>query len=434
MLHGSQSRRQFIQTSLGAAGLSLAYLPLGFDLPPAEAADAATGKPEPLPVAAIVTVWRKNSHASCIAGKILEGWRHDGGAKPDLKLVSLYTDQVPEHDQGAAIAKKHNVRYAKSIEEALTLGGNKLAVAGVLLIGEHGQYPITPDTGQVMHPRRKFFDEIVATYRKCGQIAPIFNDKHLAPFWADAKHMYDTAVEMKIPFMAGSSVPVMWRKPEESFPIGSEVIEAVALGYGPLEHYGFHSLEGMQCLLERRKGGETGVKSVQSVTGEGIWQAQKEGRWSQEVFDAVVAASPTPYAGRVKRPDKMAKDAVFYLIDYKDGTRGTVAMGTGFTHEFSCAVSIRGREKPFAVQYVCEDEEPFGHFEHLLRAVEVMFHTKKAAYPIERTLLTTGILDRALHSLADKNKKLETPELAISYTPVDWPFPKGSPPPPVPAK
>jgi hypothetical protein len=219
----------------------------------------------------------------------------------------------------------------------------------------------------------------------------------------------------------------MWRVPSATVPIDSEVTEALALGYGPLEGYGFHAVEGMQCLMERRKGGETGVTSVQSVQGDGIWQAEKEGRWSKALLDAVVEASPPPYSGKAPRPKEMSKDAVFYLIEYRDGTKATVAMGTGFTHEFSCGVAIRGTEKPFALTYITQEEPPFGHFEHLLRAVEQMMHTGQPAYPVERTLLTTGLLDAALHSLADQNRRLETPQLAISYQAADWPFAKGAP-------
>jgi hypothetical protein len=387
---------------------------------------AADQKPkEKMPVAAVVTVYHRNAHADVIVGKVLEGWRQDGGPGPDLKLVSMYTDQVPQSDLSIPMSKKHGFRLTKTIEEALTLGTGSLAVGGVLIIGEHGKYPMTPDTQQVMHPRRRFFDEVVATFRKYNKIVPIFNDKHLSYAWADAWHMYETAKKMHIPFMAGSSVPVAWRSPSTTIPLGAEVTEAVALGYGPLEHYGFHALEGMQCLLERRKGGETGVKSVQAVQGDEILKARDAGRWSQEIFDAVVAVSPTPYYGKVPRPKQMAKDAVFYLIDYRDGTKATVAMGTGFTHEFSCALKIRNSPKPFALTYVMQDESPFAQFEHLLRAIEQMFQTGKAVYPIERTLLTTGILDAALHSLAAKSKQLDTPELAVAYQPVDWPFPQG---------
>ncbi len=416
------TRRRFLHTSLGSAGVTLC----GSHLAPKLFADE---KPRAkLPIAGVVTVYHKNSHADVIVGKVLEGWAQDGGLGPDLKLVSLYVDQVGDNDLSVPLAKKHGFLTAKTIHEALTLGGESLAVAGVLSVGEHGKYPTVPGTDQVMFPRRRFFDEIVATFKQCKKVVPVFSDKHLSYAWSDAKHMFDTARELHIPFMAGSSVPVMWRNPSATIPVGSEVTEAIALGYGGLEHYGFHSLEGMQCLMERRKGGETGVKSVQSVQGDGIWQAEKDGRWSKALFDALVEHSPTPYSGTKPRPKEMAKDAVFYLIEYRDGTKATIAMGTGFSHEFACAVSIRGREKPFAVTFLAEENPPFRHFEHLLRAAEHMFHTGKPAYPVERTLLTTGILDVALHSLADKNRRMETPELAVAYELADWPFAKGRPP------
>lgn len=415
------TRRRFLHTSFGSAGLALSsnsFARALFD----------DNKPRAkLPVAAVVTVYHKNSHADVIVGKVLEGWTQDGGLGPDLKLVSMYVDQVGANDLSAALSQKHGFQIAKSIDDALTLGTDSLVVAGVLSIGEHGKYPSVPGTDQVMYPRRRFFDEIVVTFKRCKKVVPVFSDKHLSFAWSDAKHMFDTARELRIPFMAGSSVPVMWRNPSAKIPMDSEITEAIALGYGGLEAYGFHSLEGLQCLMERRKGGETGVKSVQSVTGDGIWQAEKEGRWSKSLFDAIVEASPTPYNGTKPRPKEMARNAVFYLIEYRDGTKATVAMETGFTHEFACAVSIRGQEKPFAVNFLPQDGPPFGHFEHLLRAVEHMIHTGQPAYPVERTLLTTGILDTALHSLAEKSRRLETPQLAVSYEPSDWPFAKGLP-------
>jgi len=418
------TRRRFLQTSLGSAGLTFCDGSLTRGL-------FADEKPRArLPIAAVVTVYRRNSHADVIIGKILEGWTQEGGLGPDLKVASMFVDQQGDGDLSEPLAKKHGFTIAKTIDEALTLGTNSLAVAGVLSIGEHGTYPSVPGTDQVMYPRRRFFDEIVATFKRCQKVVPVFSDKHLAYAWADAKHMFDTARELRIPFMAGSSVPVMWRNPSATIPIGSEITEAIALGYGGLESYGFHSLEGLQCLMERRKGGESGVKSVQSVTGDGIWQAEKEGRWSKSLFDALVEFSPTPYKGKQPRPKELAKDAVFYLIDYRDGTKATVAMGTGFSHEFACAVSMRGHEKPFAVNFMPQDGVPFGHFEHLLRAVEQMIHSGQPSYPVERTLLTTGILDVALHSLAEKSQRLDTPQLAVTYQPADWSFAKGTPPPP----
>lgn len=417
------SRRRFLRTSIGSIGLTLGNVSLSRAL-------VADDKPrEKLPIAGVITVYHHNSHADVIVGKVLEGWLQDGGLGPDLKLMSLYVDQVGDGDLSVPLSKKHGFRIAKTIREALTMGTDSLAVAGVLSIGEHGSYPSVPLTEQIMFPRRRFFDEIVATFKSCQKVVPVFNDKHLAYAWSDAKHMFDTAREMRIPFMAGSSVPVMWRNPSATIPIGTEITEAIALGSGSLEHHGIHTLEGLQCLVERRKGGETGVKSVQTVQGDGILQAEKDGHWSRSLFDVLVEASPMPYAGKAARPKEMSKDSVFYLIEYRDGLKATVAMNTGLTHEFACAVRSSPTQKPFTVTFLPQDERPFGHFEHLLRAVEQMFHTGTPAYPVDRTLLTTGVLDAALHSLVDKSSRLETPQLAVAYIPTDWSFPKGMPPP-----
>ena len=51
--------------------------------------------PEPKRVAAVVTEYRRWSHADVIVGKILEGYNHDGKDGPNLRLVSLYADQFP---------------------------------------------------------------------------------------------------------------------------------------------------------------------------------------------------------------------------------------------------------------------------------------------------------------------------------------------------
>ena len=68
-------------------------------------------------VAAIISEYRPGSHADVIVGKILEGWQQNGGPGPNLKIVSLYADQVPEGDLSRGLAKKHGFRLAKTIDE-----------------------------------------------------------------------------------------------------------------------------------------------------------------------------------------------------------------------------------------------------------------------------------------------------------------------------
>ena len=111
-----------------------------------------------------------------------------------------------------------------------------------------------------------------------GRSVPVFNDKHLSWNWDWAKKMYDTSREMGFAFMAGSSLPVTWRTPSVEMPLGSRIREALCVCYGGVDSYDFHGLETIQCMVERRRGGETGVKWVQAYRGDNFWKAHERGR------------------------------------------------------------------------------------------------------------------------------------------------------------
>ncbi|MFT7642104.1 MAG: hypothetical protein ACI9G1_003861 [Pirellulaceae bacterium] len=404
-------RRDWLKTTAFGATL---VLPFGNDL-------WANDEPKKkLPIAAVVTTYGPNSHADVIVGKVLAGFRQDGGPGPDLKVVSMYADQMPKNDLSRALADRHGFRICKTIDEAITLGTGQVQVAGVLSIGEHGDYPLTENTKQKMYPRRRLFDAITKSFRKAGSVVPVFNDKHLSYNFADAKHMYDTAREMGIPLMAGSSVPVTWRRPAVALPMGCEIEAVIGVGYGGLEPYGFHAIEGLQCMIERRKGGESGVSSVQAVRGEAVWKAHREGRWSKELLEAALAIMPKTREGKLE--DKLRPDAPFYLFEHRDGLRSGVAMANGVARHFGFAAKLKGQAEPIAVWFELEEEKPYGHFAYLLQAIDQMIQTGKPSYPVERTLLTTGLIDSAMQSIAEDGKKLATPHLKIAYQPSDWPF------------
>jgi hypothetical protein len=380
----------------------------------------------PKKVAAVVTEYRKWSHADVIVGKIIEGYNYDGGAGPDLRLAALYVDQFPPGDMSRDLAKKYGFPVCDSIEAALTLGGKELAVDGILCIGEHGNYPKN-DKGQVLYPRRRFFEEVTNTFEKCKKSVPVFNDKHLAATWADAKWMYDRSRELFVPFLAGSSLPLTWRRPPLQLPRGCDLVEAVQVGYGPFEGYTFHALEALQCLAERRKGGETGVQAVQCLQGEEMWQALDQGRWSKALLEAALERVPAHAAGDYRAPTAKSPDAGVLLIEYRDGFRAAVAILNGWVHEgdggaFTFAGRLKGEDKPRATHFYLQQPDPFAHFAYLVKAIDSMIQTGHAPYPVERTLLTTGVLDAAMTSRAEKNRRVETPHLEIKYQPADWPF------------
>ncbi len=392
---------------------------------------AATAGPKR--VAAIVTVYHHNSHADVIVSRILQSHSLDGKGSwppgagwPKLKVVSLYVDQQHEKDIGSRLAAEHGVPIVKSIEEALTLGGKSLAVDGVLLIGEHGKYPLS-ETGQIMYPRRRFFEETAAVFRKVGRSVPVFSDKHLASNWADAKWMYDTARELNAPLMAGSSLPGLWRRPALEMKLGARATEAVALSYGPLEGYGYHGLEALQCLVERRQGGETGVAAVQFMEGPQVWEEMKKGRFSRDVLQAALDAGENKTW--LKKPvEEQVKNPAAVFIEYRDGFKATMVHGL---REWVVAWREEGRKDIPATAFWTQEARPFGHFAFLLQGVERMIYTGKPTWPVERTLLTTGILAAAFQSRHQGGRRLETPHLNVRYEPT---FTWKDPAPPMPGR
>ena len=394
-------------TLLTAISLATAFVP-----------DAARGQLISPPasdksVAALTTVYRRYSHADNIVTRFMEGYSIVGKSfPPPCKVASLYIEQVPEIDIGRPLAKQWGIPLAKTPTEALTRGGAKLAVDGVLLIAEHGDYPIN-EKGQKLYPRRRLFDEVVKVFRASGRTVPVFVDKHLAYNWTDAKWMYDQHKELGFPMMAGSSVPVAPRKPDLQPEVGIEWQTALAVGYGDAsygEGFGYHALEGLQVMMERRKGGETGVKAVHYLEGKSAWEAAKAGQWDRSLLDAALTKVPVKGKGKVEEDDK---NAIVYLIEYRDGLRAAVYLSPRHFQEYGFAGKAKGKAEPLACwyQYPKPQRDPFSY---QVQAVAQMIVTGKATYPVERTLLTTGMVDALLESRI-KGQRIETPHLSVQY-------------------
>ncbi|GIW79324.1 MAG: hypothetical protein KatS3mg105_1131 [Gemmatales bacterium] len=427
------SRRKFLASTaaltLGTSLSAVASEPESdsvFTRPPIPDTD------ERQPLAVVCTVYRPMSHAYHIAGRFLYGYAQRGKQHVPRQFIrSIYVDQVPDNDLSREIGKKFNIKITRNVRDALTEEG-KLAVAGVLLIGEHGNYPRN-DKGQILYPRYELMEQIVAVFRQTGKSVPVFNDKHLSYSWTKAKKMYEWSREPGFPFMAGSSLPVTWRKPELELPLQAKVEDVLVAAYGPVEVYGFHALEALQVMAERRHGGETGVKAVTCLTGAAVWQAADEGKWSWQLLEAALSRSETLNPGDIRRNVKTPlagqskTPVVAFLIEYLDGLRGTVLLLNGHIQDFCFAAKIQGEAKPVSCLFYLPSPPGARYFDCLVANIEKLFQQQKAPYPVERTLLTSGMLDFLMESRHKRGARIETPELQVHYSPpADSGFCRGS--------
>jgi len=380
-------------------------------------------------LAVVTTVWHYTSHAWHMAERFLVGYPIEGRwHHPDLEVVSAYVDQTPDGDLSRRRAEEFGFQIYPSIPEALRCGGDDLAVDAVLIIGEHGDYPKNA-IGQKQYPRYEFFRQVADVLRASGRTVPVFNDKHLSWRWEWAKEMIDTADELGIPFLAGSSLPVTWRMPAIDLPRGAEVREVLGLAFGAVDIYDFHALEMIQCMAERRRGGETGVVALHALRGDEVWEAMEAGSWdaggwSPRLFEACLSrshtlAQPETFSHRDPTPAQIRErvaDPVAYRFEYADGLKATMLLLNGLVQDFTFAASLEGEVEPLSTLFYLPPNPNVVYSAALMSKAEHLFLSGQAAYPARRTLLTSGLVAAGLQSLAE-GRRLETPHLAVRYQP-----------------
>ncbi len=388
---------------------------------PALAANAAPQSPcaagaRRTRTAAIVTVYHHYSHADVLIGRLLSGYSANAIWTPSQsQVVSLHAVQMPANaDMSRDLAARNGFHLSSSIREALTLGGKSLAVDAVVFVGEHGDYPLN-DVGQTLYPRFELFSQILDVYEESGRSVPTFFDKHFSYSWEKAEAMYRRARKIGFPFMAGSSIPLTIRRPALDPPLETPIMEAVALGFGDPDAYGFHTLEALQCLVERRRGGETGIASVEWIENEAIesWR-EGPGAWSkalfQPLFDEARRLSGKPL---LALPEEHSGKPVLFVLTYRDGLRAAVLLlpqNVGF----SAAFRVKGKDRPFFTTFSSPVDRPLPNWDAMAYCVDRFLATGQAPNPLERTLLTTGALAFCFASRRARTP-VETQQLEVRY-------------------
>ena len=368
----------------------------------------------------------QHSHSQHFLDRFAMGYAMGGKwHAPRVELASVYIDQFNDRDIGKQRIERYGLKQFPSDEEALTLGGSKLAVDGVVIIGEHGQYPKN-DLGQTLYPRYEWFKKVVKVFEASGRAVPVFNDKHLSTDWGQCAEMVAYSKRLKFPFYAGSSLPVTWRLPGYEMPLNTPLKESVCVAYGGVDSYDFHAYETAQCVSERRLGGEVGIRHMHAAKGEKLWALLDDParNSTRELFVSALSRShnlpvDTGYPTAPVSYDwakKALPDTIGFLVEHRDGFR-TGAFLTSI-RDFNYA----GKRADTGEIIGCQMYLPMpgtsattaDFFTPLIRHVEDMIISGSTIYPIERTLLTSGMVIAGVQSLAAE-KLIETPEMAVAY-------------------
>lgn len=420
------TRRQFVGAIAGGmaapslSGMAAAPTPKE-DVPRGTAGgDAARKK-----IALLGTCAFPHSHTQHFLDRFAAGYAIGGRwVAPSVDVASVYIDQFPENDIGRQRIAKYGLRQFPTVAEALTLGGSELAVDGVVIIGEHGQYPRN-EKGQTLYPRYAWFKEVVRVFEASGRSVPVFNDKHLSTSWRECVEMVDDAKRLEFPFYAGSSLPVTWRLPSIDMSYDTPLLESVCVAYGGVDSYDFHALETAQCMSERRRGGEVGIRSVHAVRGEKCWQMLAERDVTRELFVSALCRShnlpvETGYPSapidlewaRASLPGTTA-----YFVEHLDGFRTTIFLAD--VRDFNYAGMRADNGEIIGCQFVLpmpgSSATTADFFSPLVQHLERMILNRATPYPIERTLLTSGMVIGGVESLFAGEQPYATPEMAIAY-------------------
>ena len=374
----------------------------------------APGPATPKRIAFLVDSWYPWSHADVIGTRFLEGYRvGDRAYSSPLTVASVFADTPhPTRDRTHAQATRYGFRVATSVADALLDDPRsprpRLAVDGVLIATRED----LPDSGQPQSPMRRLqvVREVLRLMDQTGTRAPIFIDKMLASSWADSQAIVAEAARRGVPLMAGSVLPFT---PLDQ-PLRTGRVEVgVVIAHTPYWAFSFHAAELLQGFMEQRGPRETGVSEVRDV-GLAYWSMPNRDRWGGRVFDALVASARTRNARAPAVPGGLGQDTIVLLIQYVDGARAVLAQLPGVFDDSEFLLGAQYSDGTIGTSGLVLRGQPYDHFGYLVHALVELYTTGRSPVPVERTLLTTGIVQFGLQARQSGGPVL-SPALAISY-------------------
>ena len=148
------------------------------------------------------------------------------------------------------------------------------------------------------------------------------------------------------------------------------------------------------------------------LEGAEVWRWTDQSAWARRLLETALTRCEERTHGS---PRKVVKKPVLFALEYTSGLEGAVYLLNGLIEQAVFAATIRGAAEPVATELWLQPSRPFSHFSGLVHYIEQMMVTGIQAYPVERTLLTTGALAALMDSSYQGHRRLETPHLNVSY-------------------
>ncbi len=340
---------------------------------------------EILKLAVLVEELTPGSPAQQLLDRFLIGYPRQGEFwKPRFKEVVLHgVSDVSE--EVARRRKDHGLKAAESLAEAMKGAG------AVLII---------PRWAAARGPAA---DLLARALETAEPGALLFVYGRIAGSFKEARELWDKAMGRKVRFFSGTYLPFTWRLPPVEVPRGAAVQEALLVAVGEPWEAEILGIDGLAALVERRRGGEAGIRSVKFLSGEEVWKAERDGAFSRDLLAAAISRSDTPQGDPVRDGrtqdlaglgliPKLAADPKAYLFEHDDGLRSALLVLNGAVADYNFALRLEGGKVLSAQLY--RPPAPGAHqFSALAQVVESSWTELSSLYFSGR-----GVFEASLHA------------------------------------
>ena len=245
----------------------------------------------------------------------------------------------------------------------------------------------------------------------------------LANSLAGARALTDLARSRQIALLAGTPMAVTWRLPAVPIPKASTIRRAVMVVQGTAPGAELHALDGLLPILEPRAGGESGVRHLQLLEGREVWRAGDRGGWSPRLLAAAISRSNSPQGdpmldGRTQDLfglgliPKLARSPRAWILTHADGCTSALLVLDGVVNDFNYAVELADGGVHSAQLFRAPPPAEH-HFSLLAAVVEEFLQSGRPAWPIERSLLTAGLLETMSRPGSRRPGGVATPDLTV---------------------